>query len=503
MTTTPHCPLGDLFDQIIHSLPATLRPATIEHYRFCAGWFVRHIHSNYPELRTFAELKRNPHILGWLQSLSEINPPFTIGTRLQIVTGVGHLLKNLPDNGYAIARSLILPQDTQRYDRYPPKPVCPEVDNLLAHVIKQQLRTLSATLRPNTLAYYRIHADGFVRYLHRDYPEVETPSQVQRNPHILAWLRSLAERNPPLANGSRRQIILCLRRLLNDLADNGYSVAEGLILPQDFPPQDLYLPKPVSPEVDDLLNHQLRKTDDLLSNILLLIRATGMRVGECLNLRKDCLHHLGGDDWALHVPLGKLHNERLVPVDAEARRVLDRILCMVGPPASADPGSPLFTLNDRKLTSERVRKALKNASQRARCQTVRPHQLRHTYATMMLRSGISLPALKEILGHRDIEMTMRYVQVTQTDLQREYLLARRKMEAIHAVPQLPGAARTEEGATVAETCKSLDAIRHQLEMYRRQLSDQSAGRKLQCLMRSLVRLRKSLAAFSKQQSDTD
>ncbi len=502
MTTIPQCPLGDLFDQIVHTLPATLRPATIEHYRYCANWFVRYIHGNYPELGTFAELQRNPHILGWLQSLSERSPPFTIGTRLQIVTGVRHLLKNLADNGYPVAPNLILPRETQRHDLYPAKPVCTEVDNLLARLLKEQLQTLSATLRPSTLAHYRIYANGFVRYLYRNYPELDTPAQLQRNPHILVWLRSLAERNPPLANGSRLQIIFCVRRLLNDLADNGYPVAENLILPQDFPPQDLYLPKPVSPKVDDLLDRELRKTDDLLSNILLLIRATGMRVGECLALKKDCLHHLGGDDWALHVPLGKLHNERLVPIDDEARKVLDRILGMAGPSASTDPVSPLLTLNGRKLSSQRVRKALKNASQRAR-HPVRPHQLRHTYATMMLRSGISLPALKQILGHRDIKMTMRYVQVTQTDLQREYLLARQKMETIHAVPQLPGATRTEGASTIAGICNNLDAIRHQLEMYRRQFSDQSAGRKLRPVLRSLVRLRASLATFLKLQNGRD
>src|SRR5208283_5415113 len=112
-----------------------------------------------------------------------------------------------------------------------------------------------------------------------------------------------------------------------------------------------------------------------------------------------------------------------------------------------------------------------------------------TYATVMLRSGISLPALKEILGHRDIQMTMRYVQVTQTDLQRQYLLARRKMEAIHAVPQLPNAARSQGATAITGICNNLDAIRHQLEMYRRQLADQSADRKLHSVLRSLVRLR--------------
>ncbi len=486
--------LGPLLAKQLKIFSAHLRPVTVRHYQSYANGFVRYLLRNYPELHKPDQLQRNPHILSWLQSLSET---MSGGTRLQIITCVRRLLKALADNGHPIAQNLILPEDIPHL--YLPKPLCPkpEVDNLLARILKQQLHTLSATLRPNTLAYYRVHANEFVRYLHRNYPEVEAPAQLQRNPHILAWLRSLAERNPPLANGSRLQTIFCVRRLLNDLADNEYPIAEGLILPRDFPPRDLYLPKPVSPEVDDLLNRELRKTDDLLSNILLLIRATGMRVGECLGLKKDCLHHLGDDDWALHVPLGKLHNERLVPIDDEVRRVLDRIVGMTGSSTSNDPGAPLFTLNGSKLSSERVRKALKNASQRAHCQPVRPHQLRHTYATMMLRSGISLPALKEILGHRDIKMTMRYVQVTQADLQREYLLARRKMETIHPVPQPSGAARTEGASAIAGICNSLEAIRHQLEMYRRQFSDQSANRKLHSLLRSLVRLRTSLAAFHK------
>jgi rubrerythrin len=100
-------------------------------------------------------------------------------------------------------------------------------------------------------------------------------------------------------------------------------------------------------------------------------------------------------------------------------------------------------------------------------------------------------------------MTMRYVQVTQTDLQREYLLARRKMKTIHPLPRLPGATRTESTSTIAEIRNSLEAIRHQLEMYRRQLGDQSADRKLHSVLRSLVRLRTSLATFHKLQSGTD
>ena len=71
-----------------------------------------------------------------------------------------------------------------------------------------------------------------------------------------------------------------------------------------------------------------RQTDNLPANALLLIRATGIRIGECIDLPLDCLRQLGPDQWALHVPLGKLHTERLVPADAEVQRIEARILTL-------------------------------------------------------------------------------------------------------------------------------------------------------------------------------
>ena len=46
--------------------------------------------------------------------------------------------------------------------------------------------------------------------------------------------------------------------------------------------------------------------------------------------------------------------------------------------------------------------------------------MRHSFATEMVRLGVSLPALMQMLGHKDIRMTMRYVEVVQLDLQREF-----------------------------------------------------------------------------------
>lgn len=372
----------------------------------------------------------------------------------------------------------------------------------LDYILQEQLQIMAATLKPATIRYYRTQANRFLRYLHHRYPELHNPDQLRRNPHMIGWLRSLAEEHPPLTNRSRRAALMCVRRLLDDLADNGYAMTRALILVQDFPPRDLYLPKPVSPEVDRLLDHQLRKTDDLLSNALLLIRATGMRVGECLRLNRDSLRHLGENQWALHVPLGKLHNERWIPMDDDARKIFERILSLTwpAPPDLADPISlPLVSrARGRRVSYTTIRQALQSAARKAGCPPVRLHQLRHTYATVMLRAGISLPALKELLGHRDIRMTMVYVQVTQNDLQREYHLARQKMATVHAVPQLPKTPQIHiEANNIATMCRTLDAVRHQLEMFRRDLDDETTKRKIPPLARRLIKLRKALAAIEK------
>ena len=110
------------------------------------------------------------------------------------------------------------------------------------------------------------------------------------------------------------------------MALQGHPLQPGLIIREDFPVRPEYLPRPLSPEDDQRLQEELRRTDNLYSNALLLTRLTGIRIGECIHLPLDCLRHIGPEQWALHVPLGKLHTERLVPLDSEGLRLLARIL---------------------------------------------------------------------------------------------------------------------------------------------------------------------------------
>ena len=66
----------------------------------------------------------------------------------------------------------------------------------------------------------------------------------------------------------------------------------------------------------------------------------------------------------------------------------------------------------------------------------------------MLRAGVSLPALMKLLGHRTANMTLRYVEVTQKDLQREFHLARQQSR--HLVP-LPASATLADPDTADAT----------------------------------------------------
>ena len=128
-------------------------------------------------------------------------------------------------------------------------------------------------------------------------------------------------------------------------------------------------------------------------------------------------------------PLGKLHTERLAPADAEVRRVGDRILALraLAPPArlAMSDGFLLPRHGGHYALYQTLCPALAQAAKRPGCSgPVTPRQLSHTFASEMLRLGVGLPALMQLLGHKDIRMTLRHVQVTQQDLQRQFHAAR-------------------------------------------------------------------------------
>jgi site-specific recombinase XerD len=360
----------------------------------------------------------------------------------------------------------------------------------LEQIFEKQVQTLSLTLRPFTVVKYQYVARYFVGYLRETFPEVRRLSQLRRDPHMLGWFRWLCELRPPVGNHTRHQRLLCLRRLLNDLAFQGHPVQPGLILPEDFPVRPQYLPRPMSPEDDRRLQEELRRADTLYSNALLLTRVTGIRIGECIHLPLDCRRRVGPEQWALHVPLGKLHTERLVPLDSEGLRLIERILelrALASPARLAKSKAFLLPrVGGRFALFQTLREAMADFAKRAGCadsSPLSPHRLRHTWATEMLLCGMSLPALMQLMGHKDIRMTLRYLKVTQPDLQREFHKARQKTAQVYSVPSLAVPATTSDLPGIRH---ALVAARHLLEMYRRQLSNDKTRHRLQRLDRRLL-----------------
>ena len=133
----------------------------------------------------------------------------------------------------------------------------------LAQLFQAQVANLSLTLQPFTIVKYQYVARYFVAYLRAEFPEICRLSQLRRDPHMLGFFRWLCELHPPIGNPTRRQRLLCLRRLLNDLAAQGHQLQPGLIIPEDLPSLPEYLPRPLSPEDDHRLQDKLRRKDDL------------------------------------------------------------------------------------------------------------------------------------------------------------------------------------------------------------------------------------------------
>lgn len=363
----------------------------------------------------------------------------------------------------------------------------------LEEALRARVRLLATTLRPATVRQYEHTVRLFMAYLRARFPDVRSANHLRRDPHVLGWLEYLWTRrvkhsDKPLSATSRAAHLIRLRKLFDLLADHAFPPRPGLLLSEDIPRPDDVLPRPLTPEDDARLQAELRRRNDLLSSALLLTRLTGMRIGETADLAADCLRHLGGDHWVVHVPVGKLHNERWTPVDEEARSVIARLRFLRTLPPAAPAEFLLPRPKGRHVLCVQLRAALSEAATQAGIAAhIVPHQMRHTYATAMLRAGVSLPALMKLLGHRTANMTLRYVEITQKDLQREFQLAQRAPRHLIPIPA-PLLVADPQAVDATGVMERLSATIRVLDLYRQQ-NRTIANKPLQLLLRRLVRIR--------------
>jgi site-specific recombinase XerD len=357
----------------------------------------------------------------------------------------------------------------------------------LAPVMNRAVDSFCAALSPETTRHYEGTVRNFLFYLRNHYPHVTRLDQLERDPHILAWMAYLRARTPPLATASYINLLIALRSILNELAwTQQLPKLAHVLRREDLPRAPQRLPRPLTAEQDQLLQQEFHRRNDLGGNFFLLMRHTGMRIGECVDLSYDCLRSTGPNQWAIHVPLGKLKTERMVPVDAFVYDLVQRLRFFRSlDPLPADqwllarPGSRSVLLRQFRRYLHLVCDAL-GFSKR-----IVPHQMRHTFATEMLRSGVSFPVLMKLLGHVDPDMTMRYVEVALTDLQREFQLARSSPR--HLTPQpktLTASLRSGRDGII----DALLVAQHLLEILRRSLSNPDSRSRLNRLANRLTKI---------------
>src|SRR6202162_593734 len=147
----------------------------------------------------------------------------------------------------------------------------------------------------------------------------------------------------------------------------------------------------------------------------------GLRSRETLDLR---LEDLLLADAHIRV-LGKGNKQRVLPLPAETIGCLQNYLRLERPLTNS---AALFvSLKGRHrgqpMTVAGLRSLFRHHRLLSEVRRANPHRLRHTFASDMVRSGISLPALQQLMGHAHIRTTMLYVQIAPQDVWREYAQA--------------------------------------------------------------------------------
>ena len=186
--------------------------------------------------------------------------------------------------------------------------------------------------------------------------------------------------------------------------------------------------------------------------IVELLARTGMRVGELGGLRDDAMYRLG-DTWWLRIPLGKLHNERTVPLHPMLVGLINDYRTWRGPTAS---GLLVERDDHQPMDARTIYRHVAAVGRRAGVAHVHPHALRHTLATQCINRGMSLEAIAALLGHRSPRMTLVYARISDTTVAEQYFTATGALEAGNDTT----AARIDN-----------DAVAHAADVHRRLLGN--------------------------------
>ena len=153
-----------------------------------------------------------------------------------------------------------------------------------------------------------------------------------------------------------------------------------------------------------VLDAQTHKGSSQQADIIRLLLLTGCRKGEIMGLRWAEVH-----DGMLALVDSKT-GPRTVPLNSQARAILDRQPQTGSPFVFPSPLDPARPRNPDYSFWYRVRRE-------AGIEDVRLHDLRHTMASHAVMNGVPVPVVSRLLGHSNVQMTLRYAHLADRDIE--------------------------------------------------------------------------------------
>tara|TARA_R110002110_G_scaffold383869_2_gene595341 strand:+ start:207 stop:1214 length:1008 start_codon:yes stop_codon:yes gene_type:complete len=145
---------------------------------------------------------------------------------------------------------------------------------------------------------------------------------------------------------------------------------------------------------------ELERND--MADLIIVLIDTGMRVGEALRLQWRDI-----DNGLISVWVNKSDNPRSIPMTARVKELLESRKSE----GFEKPFSPV-----KQTTFNHVWQYVRSLLGLANDTQFVPHALRHTCASRLVQAGVPLLTVKEFLGHKAIQMTMRYAHLAPQNL---------------------------------------------------------------------------------------
>lgn len=314
--------------------------------------------------------------------------------------------------------------------------------------LPQLSKDFLSELEPTRPGSYRSHKNAQLIF-HTFLAEKNLTYRRLRAEHMAAFVKYLNEKGFVLHTKAQLswQVRLYLRRLYGIKKISRHP--DNIFPPHLIPKNIVALPRPLDPEIDQRLQQILQDTDDIYYKAILLLRRTGLRITEMRKLEFNCIQIDHKNRASLIVPVIKLGVERRVPLDQDTISLIKTIqgmslknhrkksppkLLIVGPLGT----SPRYERYSGAMTELCARLGVKK--------WINLHALRHTYATSLLNAGLSITSLKEVLGHKAINMSLIYAKISPEKIHSEYSEALTRMSE-RQIPHI--LAKTSTGPEIA------------------------------------------------------